>query len=275
MLSNTLPEEIADVFGAFQEYSYDETLDQILSYKFGARTLLFSDSEVEDQDYLPPIIAYLYPRWRYIAQAMEYLKSEYNPIENYSGTEHEETEYDIKERKFTKGQQINKHTEPTDITKHEELQRNDTVTPATKTSTTTQDKTTVTNKVAPFDSSDFSNREQTITEGTGEGGASATETVTSQTNPDTYHYDAISHTDTKHFGADNGYIVQDEDGQRIDTDQAHKDKTTRDLDRHGNLGVMTAAQMMMYDSDFWKKFAWLDDIAHELAVILAESVWAM
>lgn len=270
-----IAENIKEVFTAFEDYGYSNVVDMLLTSKFGDRQILFTDEEVEDEAYKQPIFAYLYPRWRYIAQCIEYLASEYNPIENYSGTEHEQTEYDVKERRFTKGEQIDTHLEPQDVTQTIEGQQTNQITPAQKTVTTTTDKQTTTNKVAPFDSGDFSNKEQTIVEGNQAGGATQTQQISSQQTADQYVNGQKTDTVTSHYGASDGYTVTDTDGERIDTDAAHKDVTTRDLTRHGNLGVMTAAQMMIYDDDFWKKFAWLDDIAHELSVLLAESVWAM
>lgn len=276
MMNNTMiAENIREVFTAFDEYGYDAIIDALLFSKFGERELLFSDDEIEDDAYKQPIFACLYPKWRYILQALDYLASEYNPIENYSGYEKEETEYDVKQRQFTKGQQTNTRTEPLDITKHVEDQHTDQVTPAQKTTTTTADKQTTTNKVAPFESSEYFEKEQTTIEGQQTGGASKVQQVTSQQTADQYTYAQVTHTDTKHFGMQDGYQISAVDGQRIDTDAAHKDKTTRELTRSGNIGVMTAAQMLVQDADFWKNFIWLDDIAHELANLLAVSVWAM
>lgn len=270
-----IAENIKEVFTAFEDYGYSNIVDMLLIHKFGDRQILFTDEEVEDEAYKQPIFAYLYPRWRYLLQCMDYLASEYNPIENYSGTEHEQTEYDVKERRFTKGQQIDTHLEPQDVTQTVEGQHTDQITPAQKTVTTTSDKQTTTNKVSPFDGQSFVNKEETTVAGQQTGGASQVQQVSSQQTADQYNYAQKTDTVTSHFGASEGYEITDTDGQRIDTDAAHKDVTTRDLTRHGNLGVMTAAQMMIYDDDFWKKFAWLDSIAHELAILLAESVWAM
>lgn len=270
-----IAENIREVFTAFEDYGYSNVVDMLLSSKFGDRLILFTDAEVEDEVYKQPIFAYLYPRWRYLAQCIEYLASEYNPIENYSGHELEEIDYDVKQRRHTTGQQINTHLEPTDVTQYVEGQHTDQITPAEKTITTTTDKQTTVNKVAPFESSEFFNKEQTTIEGQQEGGATQTQQISGQVTADQYNYAQKTNTDTKHYGMNDGYTVTDTEGQRVDTDDAHKDHTTRELDRHGNLGVMTAAQMMIYDADFWKKFAWLDSIAHELSVLLAESVWAM
>ena len=270
-----IAENIKEVFTLFEDYGYSNIVDMLLVHKFGDRQILFTDEEVEDEAYKQPIFAYLYPRWRYLLQCMVYLASEYNPIENYSGTEHEETEYDVKERRFTKGEQIDTHLEPQDVTQTIEGQHTDQITPAKKTVTTTSDKQTTTNSVSPFDGTGFVNKEETTVAGQQTGGASQVQQISSQQTADQYNYAQKTDTVTSHFGASEGYEVTDTDGQRVDIDQAHKDKTTRDLDRHGNLGVMTAAQMMIYDDDFWKKFAWLDSIAHELAILLAESVWAM
>lgn len=273
--NNIIAENIREVFTAFDEYGYDAIIDSLLFSKFGDRELLFSDDEIEDEAYKQPIFACLYPKWRYILQALDYLASEYNPIENYSGHEKEETEYDVKQRQFTKGQQTNTRTEPSDVTKTVYGSHTDTVTPAEKTTTTTADKQTTTVKAAPFDNNTFVNKEETTIAGNQTGGASKVEQKTSQQQADSYFYPERNDTVTNHFGMQDGYQISAVDGQRVDTDAAHKDKTTRELTRSGNIGVMTAAQMLVQDADFWKNFRWLDDIAHELANILAVSVWAM
>ena len=271
----SIAENIREVFTAFEDYGYSNIVDMLLKGKYGDRELLFTDEEIEEEDYMQPIFAYLYPRWRYIDQCMTYLASEYNPIENYSGTENETTEYDVKERKFTKGEQTNTHTEPQDVTQTIEGQQTNQVTPAQKTVTTTTDKQTTTNKVAPFDSSDFSNREQTVVSGDHEDGATQVQQVSSQLTADQYVNGQKTDTVTNHYGMVDGYEVTITEGEREDTDAAHKDKTTRELTRHGNLGLMVESQMMTYDSDFWRRFAWLDDRAHNLAILLAQSVWSM
>ena len=161
----SIAENIKEVFTAFGDYGYSNVVDMLLSSKFGDRQILFTDEEVEEEAYKQPIFAYLYPRWRYLAQCIEYLASEYNPIENYSGHELEEIDYDVKQRRHTTGQQVNTHLEPTDVTQYVEGQHTDQITPAEKTVTTTTDKQTTVNKVAPFESSEFFNKEQTTIEG--------------------------------------------------------------------------------------------------------------
>lgn len=270
-----IAENIREVFTAFEDYGYSNVVDMLLASKFGDRQILFTDDEVEDEAYKQPIFAYLYPRWRYLAQCIEYLAAEYNPIENYSGHELEEFDYDVKQRRHTTGQQVNTHLEPTDVTQYVEGQHTDQITPAEKTVTTTTDKQTTTVKAAPFDNNTFVNKEETTVAGNQTGGATQTQQISGQVTADQYNYAQKTNTESKHFGMNDGYTVTDTEGQRIDTEDAHKDHTTRELTRTGNIGVMTAAQMMIYDADFWKKFAWLDSIAHELSVLLAESVWAM
>lgn len=275
MNDQSIDENAQAAFEDFVTLKYATVVDDIMRYKFGDRETLYDDEAISADEWLYAIKAYLFSRWRYIKQALEYLEAEYNPIENYSGVEHEETEYDVKEHKRTKGEQTNSRLEPIDVTKTVYGQHTDTITPAEKTIDTVTDKQTTTNKVAPFDSSDFSNKEQTITEGQQDGGGTKVHQTVSQQQADSYFYPEKNDTVTSHFGMAEGYEISMTEGERIDTDHPHKDITTRDLQKSGNIGVLTSSAMLTQDDEFWRAFRWLDDLAHDAANILAKSVWAM
>lgn len=56
------------------------------------------------------------------------------------------------------------------------------------------------------------------------------------------------------------------------TEDALKDSYKRDLERSGNIGVQTAAQMMAFDSDFWKSFSWLSDMCRDIVNLTCEGM---
>lgn len=281
-----IPEEAQAVFDQFVSDEYASTVDLLLSNKYGQRDLIYSDEAISGDQHEPAIKAYLYSKWRYIAQCMEYLTAEYNPIENYQGTEAETTIFSAGERKGQNtniyGQREDTHTEPEDSTRYTYGQHDDTITPGKKITDVTADKQTTTTENAPFESSDYFHKNKVTLEGQQQGGASKTKTETymAPNEKDEYHYPERHETETKHYqvGA-NGYQVSDKKGQQMDVlkTQAddYTDRTERRFTRHGNLGVMTASQMLAMDDEFWKAFGWLDDLAHDLAVILAVTVWAV
>ena len=59
--------------------------------------------------------------------------------------------------------------------------------------------------------------------------------------------------------------------QKIE-DAAYIDQDTRELDRSGNIGVQTAAQMMTMDAEFWNNNRWLSKIAEDIVNLLCEEV---
>lgn len=312
-ISNSLlyPDDTKAVFENFLSGQYAQTVDQILSYKFGNRECLYSEDAIEDEEYKPAVQAYLFSRWRYIAQSMEYLEAEYNPIENYSGDETETTTYDSAAKKRTITDDIARHETQDDIPQHKTTQHYDTFeeffdpkvsvdtqTTDKQTNTVISDKQTSTTKNAPFESDTFHNKEQVTIEGQENDGGLKTETTISGEQPG----GAIK-VETKtelqdHAGAaspdprqkterptredyektdpylDKHIQLAYIDEHTIDDDQ-FRDVTTRTLLKTGNIGVQTAAQMLAMDADFWDHFRWLDELAHELAVILGYTVWAM
>jgi hypothetical protein len=258
--------EAKDAFTDFVSLKYAATVDDILQYKFGDRMLVYSDESIEADAWKMPIKAYLFSKWRYIAQAMEYLASEYNPIENYEGHETEATTTFGGARGGQVYEALGGREDKFNYAEH-----TDTETPAITKVTSVSDKTTTTNKVSPFDGGGFKDREETTVSGAQTGGGLKTETTTTfgngsqGSNQSTVKYG--DHEDTHNIGAQTNITTTTQDN--------YKDEVRRQFDRHGNLGVMTAAQMLSGDSDFWRAFRWLDDLAQDISNILAVSVWAM
>ena len=282
-LSNdsNIPEDARTAFGQFVSDEYAGTVDLLLSNKYGQRELIYSEDAIEDDQHVPAIKAYLYSKWRYIAQCMSYLATEYNPIENYQGDETETTTFDGGARSGTTGTVSGSRTdtreEPEDQISYTYGEHTDTSRPAAKTTTTTTDKQTTTTETAPFESSEYFHKDKVTLEGQQTGGASQTTSIVSQTADDSYTYAQRHDGETRHVGGH--YLVTDIKGAQTDSgthsEAAYQDVTTRVFSRHGNLGMTTSAQMLTMDADFWKAFGWLDDLAHDLAVILAVTVWAV
>ena len=258
--------EAKQAFTDFVSLKYAATVDDILQYKFGDRMLVFSDESIEADAWKMPIKAYLFSKWRYIAQAMEYLATEYNPIENYEGHEIEST------TTFggARGGQVYEALGARED-KYNYAEHTDTETPAITKVSSVSDKTTTTNQVSPFDSNDYAQREKTTVEGNQSGGGIKTETTTTfgngsqGSNQSTVKYG--DHEDKHNIGAQTNITTTTQDQFR--------DEVRRQFDRHGNLGLTTSSQMLSMDSEFWRAFRWLDDLAQDVSNILAVSVWAM
>ena len=282
------PEDARAALSSFLSGQYALTVDKILANKFGNRDMLYTDDAIEDGDYKDAVTAYIFSRWRYIAQCLEYLETEYDPIENYRGSEREVTTFKSDEKTGstadTFGQRDDKIMEPKDTTSTTENvggNVTDTVLPAAKTTETTTDKQTTTTKTAPFESGSFHNKDQVEVKGPGTNGETVVSAVTSQEEADEYTFDERTNEVTTHsqLTGDNTYDVTSQKGKQEDRHSykhdSFQDQTVREFQRAGNLGLTTSSQMLSMDAEFWAAFRWLDDLAHDLAVILASSVWAM
>lgn len=250
----------ADIFSDFLD-KYDQIIDNILLTRHGKKEV-FNDM-LEDIGnnplYYYTIQAYLTERAPWIRQQMAYIEAEYDPIENFIGYEKEEIEYDVKQRHNlrtdTEKAYTFQHTKQTPQIISEQYTEADVVTE------TTQLKTTTENSVAPFDSDTYHDNNKTETT---PGKITNTEkpynrkTKTPQ----------ITVTDTDTLQADKKFTVDF-------TDDAHKDKTTREVNRHGNQGTQTASQMMSLDESFWRTNRWLSTLALDIVNLICERVEAI
>lgn len=309
--NNNYPEEARNTFTAFASDVYASTVDQILAYKFGNRDCLYSDDAIEDDEYKPAVQAYLFSRWRFIAQSLEYLASEYDPIENYAGDEREVTTFNSDDKKRTITDDMDAREAQDDIPQHKTTQHYDafteyfdpkvsvdTQTTDKQTNTVISDKQTSTTKNAPFESDTFHNKEQVTIEGQENDGSLKTETTISGEQPG----GAIK-VETKTELQDHAGAVSPDPRQKTErptredyekTDaylDKHKqlaykdehtieddhftDETIRVLHKAGNIGIRSASELLSLDAYFWERFRWLDELAHDLAVILGVTVWAM
>lgn len=261
--------------------------------------------------YKPAVQAYLFSRWRYIAQSMEYLEAEYNPIDNYAGSETETTTFDSDDKKRTITDDMDARETQEDIPQHKTTQHFDafeeffdpkvsvdTQTTDKQTNTVISDKQTSTTKNAPFESDTFHNKEQVTIEGQENDGGLKTETTISgeqaggalqvKTTTELQDHAGAASPDPRQkterptredYEKTDPYLDKHKqlaykDEHTIE-DDAFQDVTTRTLIKSGNIGIRAASELLSLDADFWDHFRWLDEIAHELAVILGYTVWAM
>lgn len=250
----------ADIFSDFLE-KYDQIVDNILLTRHGKKEV-FNDMLEEigsNPLYYYTIQAYLTERAPWIRQQMAYIEAEYDPIENFIGYEKEEIDYDVKQRHNlrtdTEKAYTFQHTKQTPQIIAEQYTEADVVTE------TSQQKTTTENSVAPFDSDTYHDNNKTETT---PGKITNTEKPYSRKTKTPQ----ITVTDTDTLQADKEFTVEF-------TDDPHKDKTTRVVNRHGNQGIQTASQMMSLDESFWRTNRWLSTLALDIVNLICERVEAI
>lgn len=252
----SFPEDMQAIASAFAAGEWASMCDYILFDYFGDRFLRRDDYL---DKYLDQTVVYLYPRLRYIAQQLEYIASEYNPIENYRREETEASTDDIKQHRSVVSDVIAKQKRviTDDMDARKDTLGYDTL---KTTSTQTFDDLVATNQVAPFESSDFYNESKSVTDGREDEIVNETDS-----REDTVDHDAYKDTHT---------IIEDaHTDTHTTTDDPHKDEHSRYLIASGNIGTMTAAQMLEGDEAFWKRQgAWCFELAHDLANILTTGV---
>ena len=250
----------ADIFSDFLE-KYDQTVDNILITRHGKKEV-FNDM-LEDIGNNPlyyfTIQAYLTERAPWIRQQMAYIEAEYDPIENFIGYEKETFDYDVKQRHNlrtdTEKAYTFEHTKETPQIISEQYTEADVVTE------TSQQKTTTENSVTPFDQDTY--HDNTKTETT-PGKITNTEKPYSRKTKTP----KFTVTDTDKLEADKEFTVEF-------TDDPHLDKTTRELNRHGNQGIQTASQMMSLDESWWRSNRWLSTLALDIVNLICERVEAL
>lgn len=281
---------------AFHEAGMDAALDTVIKSRQG-KWEVDSDYVEDPEDAIEAVGAYLIERSRYIGQVLEYFNAEYNPIENYSQHEEESIDTTYADRTDhgtdTKAQDTFKHGAHTDQQTYAQYTDTDTVganggynvtTHIAKSKTTnTPGTTTTTTEVAPYEDDDYSNREKTTVAQT-----PGNETYEKLVTGDDGGNDKVSYsarTDTRQHGQHTDQLAYAEYsdiahvGGTIDsyshTIDGRMDSIDRELDRSGNIGVQTAAQMMTLDEAFWWSFKPLQKMAREIAALLVGGVIAL
>ena len=251
-----------NVFNTLHDRGLDTIFDQNFITRHGLKRMDPDQLEDFDTTYIyadVTIRAYLKERERYLMQQIAYFDAEYNPIENYSQSEHETIDFDRKKKTRdvtnTENAYTRKHTRLTPEMITEQYAENNIV------NETEQATSTNTHKVAPFDQDTFHNESQD----TNQPGK-----VTSTEKPYNRKFKTPQNTIT-----DSEFL----EAPKIDTtkieDAAYKDQDVRDLTRSGNIGVQTAAQMMAMDMDFWEKNLWITKMVQEIANLVCLQVEGM
>ena len=248
-----------NIFNTLHDRGLDTVFDQNFITRHGLKRMDPDQLEDFDSSYLyadVTIRAYLKERERYLMQQISYFDAEYNPIENYAGNEVETTEFDIKQRHHiledTEQPYSRTRTRLTPEIITEQYAENNIV------NETEQAQSTNTHKVAPFDQDTFHNESQD----TNQPGK-----VTSTEKPYNRKFKTPQNTVT-----DTESLAANKVEKHEFTDDAHKDKHTRTLEKTGNIGIQTAAQMMAMDMDFWEKNLWISKMVQEIANLVCLQV---
>ena len=296
-LAQTIPEDLSTILSTFSTNGYATVIDQKLIADHGTEEMLSGYADLIDTMTLADITtrAYIMEKIPFIRQCMAYIEAEYNPIENYQGTEHEVIEDEMGARSettgLTKGQQIDtaNYAQRQLTTQHGAHTDTDTIGSggydvtnhiAKKQTQVTPGTDTTENSVAPFDTDTYHNKEKTVASHTA---TTETESRVAEGNDggnDKTSYsqrvDTRAYTQYSDVATDASHIDTMTAGQRVDSGSrsalGYTDTHTRDLDRHGNLGVMTAAQMMEYDYKYWEHFKWLSNMALDIVKLTCEGV---
>ena len=275
------PEDVQETFARLITDKYLDAADKLLYTRYGERECRTEDPGIINME----ILSYLIINAAYYKKCLAYIDAEYNPVENYSSIEEETIKTEYGERgesgSNTKAQDTFQHGAHTDsVTEGAPLTQGGQGGYTVETHTakverkTTPPGDTSTVQTAPFESSEFFNQDKTTvthTEGTetvkrvAESGDSGNDLVTFSQKKDISDYQ--QYNDIAHVG-------NTEDSWDKTVDEV-EDNVTRNLSRSGNIGVMTAAQMMKEDKEFWKSFGWLSDMAHDIANLLTVGVWAL
>lgn len=275
-------EDIAAIFTDCSDRGYDEVMDQILISKYGRRYVSeYMLTEITEalygKIYKKSIKSFLIEKAFYIRQCLAYEKAEYNPIENYSQVEHEEISNSIGARDYTETNTENPYSREVEHAYEQHVKT--TLTPQIITENYTeadikterdQQLSTVETKTAPFESSSYFSKEKVDTTP-----GKITDTEKPYNRKTKTPQFTITDTDQAHKITDTEIL----DASKVDThrhiSEVAEDTTERDLSRSGNIGVQTAAQMMMLDASWWASHTWLSDLIRGVVDLLCEDVIAV
>ena len=250
-------------FSDFVSKGYAQCIDIILATRHGKKILL--EDQLEHTDPEDPttmtwaymtVSGYLFERAPWIRQQMAYIAAEYNPIENYSQVERETLSMDRKRKQ----RDITNTEEPYE--RKRKIENPEIITEQYAETNiineTEQAQSTTEQQVAPFDSSTYSNQNKTV-ENPGK--------ITNTEKP----YNRKFKTPENEVD-ETEYLEEDKVVKQKIEDIAYIDQDRRELTRSGNIGVQTAAQMMMMDAEFWNNNRWLTQMAEDIVGLICEEV---
>lgn len=251
----------SDIFSDFMT-KYQNTVDYIALTRHGKKTVdpdMLEEADDSHYMYYYTILAYLMERAPWIRQNLAYIDAEYDPIENFIAHEEETITDDMKQRHSVKTDTENAYSRT--HTKQIPQVITEQYTEADITSETTQLKTTTENMVSPDDTDGYHNQTKAET---------TPGKITNTEKPYNRKYKTPQTTIT-----DTDSLAAPKVETHAITDDAHKDIHSRELDRHGNQGIQTAAQMMALDESFWNKNRWLSQMALEIVNLICKRTEAL
>ena len=266
---------------------YGQTFDDTLASLYGERDLRpFATATFHNVPFWSVNIgAYLRRRATYLGKCLLYIDAEYSPIENYMGAENETIETVHGERSESESKTIGSQSNSTTRGQRSGSDnrtisdQNNTYTHGGHTDTTTEDVRTERNMNAPFESSTFYNNTETTTGGgqNAQGVIQPHETsieYSQQGDTQTIggHTDNVTHSEAQ---AQDSETIGSRSDSGTHTAAEYTDSTTREFERHGNIGVLSAGELMQRDSDFFKDFQWIFDTVHDIANLISGGVCAL
>lgn len=279
-----VPEDDQACFLRMYEDGYGQTMDELLVILYGDRELRPSVIKSFDQPYFHSVSEWWLSVWSYLKshvelfkKAFKYIDAEYNPVENYMGEESETIINTIGERHRA----LTDTDEPRTIeTNYDTPQHQKTVLTPQVTVTESSDsdivkektelKSTTETKTAPFESSDYFNKDKVeVTPG------KVTETEKPYERETATSEHTITETEVAHIDKVFEKHLADEVSTHETTEDEAEDVTERSFSRHGNIGVLSAGELMQKDLAFWKDFSWLRDSVHDVANLLSGGVWTL
>lgn len=270
-----MPTYFAATFTRFIDQYFYTAVDQYLMQLFGNYDIYVDN--VSDI-----ITAALKEREPYIRKQFEYMDAVYNPIENYAGHEVEENWINSDEKVITTDYDKKQHKDDyfydTSQSNYYPGEKKTTYNNGTRQETTLQGKEDTVNKVVPYNGSALQNASGSSRSGNAANDSIQTQTTTSYIGGDPYTIEenlsldgekttSEAKTDYIQYGAH-----KDQDKR---TQDAYDDHTKRVLDKSGNIGVQTAAQMMEMDRSFWEANKWLRYLAKDIAGLLGAEVMGL
>lgn len=273
------PESVRDIFSRLHDDGYGKQMDYILATLYGDRevrdglTVRYIDGTLLDRT----LEGYLRTKASFFQKCLAYIDAEYNPVENYMGVESETIINTIGERHSTLTDTDEPKTIETDYDtpQHQKNVQTPEIT-VTESSDTdivkekTELKTTTETKVAPFESSEYFNKEKVeVTPG------KVTETEKPYERETSTSQHTVTETEVAHIDkVYEKHLADEVSTHETNADEA-EDVTERNFNRHGNIGVLSAGELMQKDMAFWKDFAWIRDTAHDIANLISVGVWAL
>lgn len=284
---------------------YGQVFDDTLASLYGERELRpFATATFHNVPFWSVNIgAYLRRRATYLGKCLLYIDAEYNPVENYMGNETESITENRGARSEntsnTIGSQSNSKTTGaqsnstsygaiSETTSNTQGAQSNSYTHGAHDDQVIEDVRTERNKNAPFESNDFFNNTETTTGGEQNNAGviqphtteskfaqqSDSESIGSRSDNGTRG--VAAHSDSENIGSrSDSETIGGRSDSGTHTAAAYTDTISRTFARHGNIGVLSAGELMQRDSDFFKSFQWIFDTVHDIANLISGGVYAL